>query len=646
MSLRDLTQADFQFYQNYADKMRKCHDSEFMEEINPDLIRAFYRGRKVKDKRFLQAGQGMSDSDHLLVLSLIFSSANTILPNLYYRNPSPIITALRGQNGMVSPEESAALLTALEKYYMKKNDGKGENQECVLNAYHFGIGWKKIGYQLKMAGTEAISNEPESAEQGADKAGLAEILGLRPPKPVNPVPMQSKPSMEFVEDEGLFNSSESPMNVMLDHKSDLRNGKAVLHRVSRTLYELMSFGSYDPTVLQEIFTKYKYSRGSRLDTRDIDLELNELHVRQKNGIWILPWIDGFDKPLQYERSTWQGKGFQLTPLIFTNEPGVRYPISHMKIACQVQDKIDKMASLFYQTVARSRNMLFINSKDLQQGTIDAIEKNAIHGIALTNKPISAGTFQHAQSPSVQNDLPTLIAMCQSNLVQVMGADEQLVSGKSKNKTLGQDELARVGTKVRESGMQDKVKDHLINQAEKEAILLKEFGEAELKLEITGDDFADPIMAEKMEKQTIEFMSMSNPLPARKYIENVEYNFDFNMEDALKPDREKIMTDIERAIAFTSNPIIEEGLNNDGVTVRTGLLAKEWLSNIESLGNAKKYIVPITPMQLAAKQAKKVLMGAGGQMGSQPKPPAPTQKQAIAGKPEAEETNKSSQAAGI
>lgn len=637
MALADLSQGDFKYLTSYADKMKACHEDEFMSEIDPDWIRAFYRGRKVKDKKHSRS-TGMTDDEHLLMLSTVFGAANTILPNLYYRNPSPIITSIRGQAkvGGVNPEESAALLTALEKFYMKKNDGKAANQECCLNAYFFGLGWKKISYQRQLSGAEEISEEPESADRGApsDKAGFGEMLGIsQPSESSKPIPLQSGDSSEFVEDEGLLNSSESPMNVWLDHKADLRNGKARCHAVNRSLYDLMSFGSYEPSVLQEIYQKFKYSRGSRLDTRDIDLELRELHVQQRNGIWVLTWVEGFNKALQYEPAI--SKKFQLLPLQFSSEPGIRYPISHMKLMCQSADKLDKVASLFYQTVARSRNMMFINASKLQQGTIDAIEKNRIQGIALTKVDPGTGMFAHAQSPSVQNDLPTLMQLIQQSIIQISGADEQLVSGKSKNKTLGQDELARIGTKVRESGMQDRVKDHLIAQAEMEACLLKEYSEAELELEITGEDFADPIMAEKFEKETIKFMSPENPLPASRYIDGIDYKFDFNMEDALKPDREQVAAGIERTIAFTSNPIVEEALNNSGVEVRQDLLAKEWLTQQEYLGNPRKYLQPISPMQLAAKQARKMLMGGGG---SAAKPPAPQQKQggaSMAGKQERE-----------
>lgn len=640
--ITDLTKADSDFYRSYFDKDRACHESEFLQAINPDVIRAFYRGKSVKDSRFLRTGYGMNEDQHILMLSMIFASANTILPNLMYQYPQAIVTALRPEGNktpVVPIEDSAALMSALLKYYAKCNDKKATCQEAVMNAYWFGLGWSKIGYSLPSEPTEQIAEEPETAKP------FNFMDMMKPPKESIPNPLQSKERMEFIDEEGLFNSSESPLNIYLDHKADLKNGKVRTHRVPRTLYELMNFGSYEKEVLDEIYTKFKHSRGSRFDSRDIDLTLNEQHIKQRNGVWIHSWVDEFDKPLQYEKSTLATNHFQIIPLVFTIEPGVRYPISHMKIAVQVQDKIDKMASLFYEQVSRARNMLFINESDLAKGTLAAIEANKLGGIALTNKSINQGTFANAQSPAVQNDLPTLINLASQNLIQNMGADEQLVAGKSKNKTLGQDELARVGTKVRESGMQDKVKDFLIQGVEQEAQLLMQYSEAQLQLDITGEDYADPIIAQEFTRKQASFMTNENPIAVKRFIEGVKYEFDFNMEDGVRPDSDKIMNDIERVIAFTSNPIIENAINQDGMIVKTGSLAKEWLTQVKSLGNPMKYLGKIDSMQLAAIQTRKMLMNQGGQMGQPPKPGEPKGAD-MAGKPESSPEPKSSEAAKL
>lgn len=597
MSLQDLTRADFEYYCQYATKMRTCHDREFMEQIDPDLVRNFYRGRNKKDNRFSR--RGVVDEKDLLVLTQIFSSANTILPNLLYQNPAPIITAKRK-----TPADSAALVTALLKHYDNLNKAKPENQEAVMNSYFFGLGWKKFGYRVVYPPQEMVAGEPETQGQFQDT--------MRQPKQVDT--MESKETAQFPESEGLFNASESPLNVMLDHKADFLNCRAILHRVPRTLYDLMVFGNYDPETLQAIYTKMKAGRGSRLDTRDIDLNLNELHISQKNGIWILSWCEEYDKPIQYEKSLWQGEGFQFEGLRFTNEPGVRYPISHMKIATQVQGKIDNMAQLFYDMISRQVNLLLLNSNALAKGQLDAVVQNKTRGIVLTNKDVNAGSFAHIQSPAVTNDLPTLIQFCQQNLTEVMGADTQLVSGKSKNDTLGQDELARVGTKIRESGMQDRVKDWLINQWKKETKLLQEFSDGQLELEITGEDYSDVVMQKQAERQQIEFMTMNNPIGAKRFIQG-DYDFDTNMDDAIKPNRESQRAQLSELIIIANRPEVKMGLINtpQPKIIRTDLLVEDLFKTYDGLGNPKKYLEDIDSMQLAAMQVKEVLMGGGGQL---------------------------------
>lgn len=594
--LSDLSTGDFDFYREYATKMRHCHDAEFMEVIDPDLIRAFYRGKKEKDKRFTRIGQP-SEEKHLLLMTTIFSAANTILPNLFYQMINPIITPLKDATA-----ESAALLTALLKHYSKLNEAKRENQEACLNAYFFGLGWKKLGYRVSYMPKPQIEQEPET--QIKKPFSFTDMLGFGK----KPDSLESKERPEVIESEGLFNASESPLNVMLDHKSDRINRKAILHRLPRTLYELMTFGSYDEKAIDDLYNKHKHIKGSRLNTREIDLELIELHVQQRNGIWILTYVEGFDKPLQYERSTFVGKGFQFEDLAFTSEPGARYPISHMKIAIQVQEKIDKMASMFYEKVARSQDITLINTNDLEKGQLEAIQENRIRGIVVTNKPINSGTFAHVQSPSVQNDLPLLMQMSMQNLIEVMGADQQLVSGKSKNKTLGQDELARVGTKIRESGMQDKVRDFIIAQFRKEAALLQQYSQAELEIEITGEDFSEPIMQEKFKRETVRFMKMENPIAAKRFIEG-EYEFDVSVEEAIKPDNENIRAGIEKILITYAN--LKPMLMDNSKILRTDYLWERWLQTFDFLGNTKKFMQELDSEQLAAMQVKELILNSGG-----------------------------------
>lgn len=611
MSLKDLSDADFTYYRNYAKKMIDCHEKEFLKIISPDLMRAYYRGRNSKQDQMDTETDNMgfyTQREHFLTFSRIFQASNTILPNLYYQNPSPICLARKD-----STENDAALMTAVLKYYMKLNEAKRKNQEAILNAWFFGVGWKKIGYHTTFLPKEGIKDEPESKNVDTIGGrvmqmvgqGMKSLLGIQPDNLETPYGAM-QPDYET-----MFNDAESPCNIMVDHNADLNNGKAILHRVKRSLYDLECFGSYDEDVIKDIYDKMKYNSGTRLDTREIQLDLNELHVKQRNGTWILTYVDQFPKALKYDRSTYQGKGFQFTPIVFTNEPGVRYPISHMKVATQIQEHLDYLATLYVRIVDRVRNMTFINEKDLAAGSKKAIQDNLLGGITFTNKPINAGTFANVSSSGVTTDIPNLMSVLQQNITEIMGTDEQIIAGNSKNKTLGQDKLANIGTQIRESGMLDKVRDFMIAQFKIEGQIIKEYSNAELHFQITGKDYANPETGQTVEEKWVSFMTPENPLGLKQYLQG-EFDYDCNIQEAPKADSGKIQEECVAAIKIFSDPNVKQAMLDNGTMPRIDVLGKKLAEQFFFIKESE-FIQQLDSGQLAAVQAKEVMKQAAPQL---------------------------------
>lgn len=612
MSVKDLSVGDFDFYKKYVDKMRVTHDREFMCRIDPDLMRCYYRGMNEKYKEDSSRGYNdhqerdfYNDPSNYMTLSRMFQATNTILPNLYYQNPAPIVIPTKAE------AESAALMSALIKHYMKLNGAKRQNQEAVMNTWFFGIGWKKLGYRTVFFPRENVAGEPESILdklKGGFNNLLGNPIGNQTGKPDN---LESKERPDVVDYETLFNNSESPMNIFLDHKADLLNCKAINHRIPRTLYDMQTYGDYDEAVIQEIYEKMKYDRGSRLDMREIDVNLNEFHVQQRNGVWILTYIEEFNKPMRYEKSTYNGKGFQFSPLVFTNEPGVRYPTSHMRVASAVQQKLDDQASLFLEIVSRVRNQVMINEKMVSSGQRKAIERNETGGIIWTTKDITPGTYQQLVSAAVSNDLPQLMQICQQNLTEILGSDEQMIAGKSGNETLGQDELARVGSKIRESGMQDKVRDWMIDQFQKEGAILKQYSNAQINLQITGKDYYDTETGQKVEDKWASFMTMENPIGAKEYLQG-ELDYDCNVYEARKPDRKGVQEECLQAIELYAKPEIENAMLQRGVRVRIDKLAEKAGEQFEFI-KSSEFMEKLDARQVAAIQTQNILMQSGGQL---------------------------------
>lgn len=613
MSVKDLTKSDFDYHVEYARSDKECWENEFLKQINPDLMRSFYRGKKEIVNRYLGTGE---DSTQNLALSLLFASENTFASMVLPQNPQPIVVPLRD-----TPPEKAALMSSLLRRNMEINNSKIENREAIMNSRFFGLGWKKVGYRVDYPAKEQVAQEPETITEKAMNM-FQSITGGSEGRPV----MESKETPDLAYDEGVFNASESPMNIWLDHKTDLRNSTCINHAIPRTMYELMVYGNYDEEGLQEIYDKMKRLRGSRFDSRSMNVTLIERHIKQKNGIWVLSWVEGHEKPLQYERCIlntaprYKQNMFQFVPISLTYEPGVRYPTSYMKVSTQVMDKIDKIVSLYLDIVSRTRNFMLINKNDLEKGTIDAIEDNKIGLIGLTNKPISNGTLQQYTSPAIGNDIPMILKTLQGALTQLVGIDEQMVAGQSTNETLGQDELARSGTKTRESGIKDAIRDFIIKQMKIEGCLMQEYAAGELEGTILPQDFANPQMSENFQPQDYQFMTMQNPLPATKYLDGA-FDYDMNVEEAVRPDSRSLRDGYLSLLEASSNPILKNAMleGQRPKRIRVDLVAEELIKTYSQLGNPSRFIEELDSMQAAAIQAKDMLMGGGmKQQGSPPK----------------------------
>lgn len=615
MALKDLSDLDFTYYKDYAKKMRDCHEKEFMEVIDPALMRAFYRGKNKKQSTNNSYNVNEHNREHFLTLSRIFQATNTILPNLYYQNPRIMASAIK----MGDPRDGA-LMTAALNHYMVENKQKQENQEAVMNTWFFGLGWKKQGYRTVFYPETQDVESVSSTNQGFMNQ-VKSMVGMGPKPDSN----ESKERPEIVDYEGPFNSSESPLNVMTDHKASLRQRRAVLHRVPRTLYDLKNFGNYDKQLLKDIEEKQQYKHGSRLSDREIDLTLNEFHVKHRGGLWILAWVDEHNAALRYDASTAEGCGDGWEPLTFTNEPDVRYPISHMKVATQVQEHIDYLATLYIKILDRVRNQIMLNEQVLAPGQKKAVEANKLGGIIWAKKAITSTDFAQITSSPVSSDLPFLLQALGQNATEILGTDEQTVSGKSTNKTLGQDQMANVGTQIRESGMLDKVRDWMIAQAKTEGKLLQTYSDAELELEVTPKDFPINTPTVPTEPYVAEFMTQNNPMGLKSKLKGKTFNYNINIFEAIKPDTQTLRQSYMEMLNVSSAPAVQDALLQRGKAIRTDLIAEEAMKNFDGVDNPERFIEQLDSRQVAAIQASKVLMQSGGVVPQPPKEEKPDKK---------------------
>lgn len=594
MALQDLTQADLDWIRKKSKAMIAVHESEFLKMADPSLMKAFYRGRNKKWEENENTDERgfYNKREHYLTLSRIFTATNTLGPQLYYQNPQPIVVP--GKNGT---KEGAAFMASALRGNMEKNEAERQNPEACLSGWFFGLGWKKVGMRNTFLKRQ---EEPETAGIEGDETQNT---------PTDTNAIEGTRSDYILDRQSIFNDTESPENVQLDDKAYLHNGKFRQHRVKRSLFDLMNSSAYDAGIVSQIYDKFKYDKGTRLDAREIEVWLNEMECKQPNGMWVCSWVDEFPKALRYDRTIYED--FNLIPLVFTNEPFCRYPVAHMKVASQVQEHLDYMATLYIRIIDRVRNQIIVDKTALAPGMEKALLANKHGGVIFTNKPISSQTYAQLTSAAVQNDLPNLMSVVQQNLTEILGGDEQLVGGQSKNKTLGQDELARIGTKVRETGMQDKVRKWMIVQFKHEAKLMQKNHVGEMDLTIKPRDYSDASLPRDTQDQYMSFGTQENPSTFKDAVPG-EYNYDMNVYEAIKPDKQALQEEYTAGIELFSNPIVRDAMLEHGTVARIDKLAEGFAENFEFI-RSKDFVEVLDPAQQAALQVKRLMMqGKAGQ----------------------------------
>lgn len=533
---------------------------------------------------------------NMISLSRIFTTTNTLMPNLYYENPRKLAIPRKGTDPTI-----AAYMTAAQNYYMDATNQKRENQEAIMNAWFFGLGWKKVGYHVA---TEPLVNNPENKLGPLEKMALGakNILGLKPDQ------QEARDVPEYVRFETLVNTSESPCNILVDHKGDLMRHKVIAHQLPRTLHDLTTFGNYDKGAIDRYREMKQVERGTRFDDRNIELTLVEMTIEQRNGIWLLTFIEDFDRPLRYDKASHQGS-MPFTPIMFTYEPGVRYPVSHMKVASNVQEWIDNVVNLQLEIIGKMRNQFYINRNLFDKGKSVDFEKNRIGGILEGNRPATNGDIAEISSKGVPPDMFNILGLFQQSATEILGSTEQRVSGKSKNDTFGQDKLAEMGGQIREGGLLDRVRDWLIAQSHKEGEMLRQFSNAQITLEISPRDYADPNIAQQVMARLVEFGTPLHPLSLRHYLQG-QFDYRVNIYEAVKPNNPQRRREYMELMGLFAQPQVTQELLMQGKRIRMDKLSQEIAKTFEVI-DAEGLIENLDPQQQAAIQATQVLQKTGG-----------------------------------
>ena len=105
------------------------------------------------------------------------------------------------------------------------------------------------------------------------------------------------------------------------------------------------------------------------------------------------------------------------------------------------------------------------------------------------------------------------------------------------------------------------------------------------------------------------MTERNPLGAKHYLQG-EFDFDFNMDEAVRPDKRTIRESLTSLLELTSNPEIENSCLQQGFRFRKDKIALGLVATMDNVINPDEYIERLDPRQVAAIQTQQMLMQGG------------------------------------
>ena len=217
-----------------------------------------------------------------------------------------------------------------------------------------------------------------------------------------------------------------------------------------------------------------------------------------------------------------------------------------------------------------------------------------------------GDVVEVKSSNVQQDLFLALQQFQRNQTEQLGADDQRITGKSTNRTATQDQIAALGTQIREGGLVDKVRDWLVHQSQIEGELLKQYSNGPVHFQITKKDFSNPVTRQSAEQEWVEFLTPNQPLPLRQALEG-EFDFRVNIYEAIKPNKLILKQEYDEFLALATNPNLRMAMLQDSsARINIGEIIKARLQQFEHI-DAEAAIEQLDPQQQAAAQASEVLM---------------------------------------
>ena len=548
MGIKDASRGEIDYLKRHLSDARSHQEKEFLNKIDIDLYKAYYEGTDFKKEAVSQ----ITSEDSYISLNKVYPATNRVIPTLYWQNPKIMFSPKKGTSDF-----SAKILTATINYDYKEMRIKQENQQVILDAWYSGFGACKIGYQTAFAYKEPGKAKPDKEEKIID----------------------------YIEYEGPFVRRVKPTDIFRDSKQPAGKDRIIWIHYKRSLEDITNSDVYEYD--SDFITRFKVK-----DAREVELDIYEGWIRTQKGLYIVAMCESYTKPIRYELSSWKGDGFPICFLSFADLNDEYYPPSPMKVASKQAKQINYLTTLQFNVVNKFRNQTGINVMALTEEGKKAVDDNKLGGIVKFKVPVG-GNMAPISSAPIPADLFNLQQIMQDSLQECLTVSGLRMGSAEGEQTLGQDQIKDFGNQLGLSGMTGKVKDYVIEQAQKLSQMRKQYSTAPSLVPIVGLDLKNPATGQLITDEWLEFGTANNPVTLKQAIAG-DYDTDVDIKSAQKPDDALKMKLFENVANILRTPEYQMALTQSGGKIDWIKLTKEWLGVYkEYISNADSFVIEMS-----------------------------------------------------
>ena len=573
-----LSPEDFKYRKGEIEDDVKFHKNKMDEVNSPDEVIAAYNG-KFYEKTLSK------NSDANMIENYLFVAAATALPSLFYQLPRMQVRAPNRQD----LQFSAAILSGVLNATFTEKD-KEENQICIIDAFlPYGFACMKNGYNSRTG----KANKPSVV---TGKAAGANQNNL-------------EVENEFIKFERPIGLRQSPKFTYFDRSQPFGKGNRITFQYVRTLQQLINSNLYN---LESNFINYFGSRAT--DKRKIDITIYESFWIIDGYCYKFVYTDGWHEEMYWGKTEYDGLPTSL--LRFNKMGDVLYNVAHGTLGLNAQKELNYLNELWKKHIDNIRNQHIVNTKKLTESGRKTIRQNDIGGIIESDQPLSDADIRPIQSASMDGNLFNNIANVREYLKLIMSTSGSKLGG-PESELATVERSKEMGDALRSGGMQDAIRDFMIDQMKKRIKNILRLGSPEMIVTLTGENIVNPMTGGIVEPGTMVEIGGEKGLSLQDIVQgdiDIDYVFDVDVTSAARPDYPVIRKQLQEGIVVAQG--LEPKLAERGKKINWEAMLTDYFSTFDTIPDAKKYIQDMSEEEKQAMIMKAQMM-AGGPPGGAP-----------------------------